>query len=124
VDKEPGIVEEEEFEEPPPAEKRGLSNVALTIAIVTLIVWFAFQAFQLVRDRGNLRMVKSNQEVAMQESEKLSSQFQTLVTKIAQLANQGHAGAKMLLEELKKTGVGVSPEEKPAEMPDLKSKTK
>jgi hypothetical protein len=124
VDKEPEIVEEEEVEEPPPADKRGLSNVALTIAIVTLIVWFGFQALQLVRDRGNLRMVKSNQEVAMQESEKLRSQFRTLLTKIAELANQGHAGAKMLLEELKKTGVGVGPEERPVETPQTKSKTK
>jgi hypothetical protein len=124
VDNEPEIIEEEEAEGPPAAEKRSLSNAALTIVLVALILWFGFQAFQLVRDRGNLGMVKSNQEVAMQESEKLSSQFQALLTKIAGLANRGHAGAKMLLDELKKTGVGVSPEERPAETPDLKSKTK
>ena len=124
MDNESEIVEEEEAEEPPVTEKSGLPNVALTIAIVALILWFGFQAFQLVRDRGNLRMVKSNQDVAMQESEKVRSQFQTLVTKIAELANQGHAGAKMLLDELKKTGVGVGSEERPAEAPPTKSNTK
>jgi preprotein translocase subunit SecF len=110
----------------PVKEKTGASSIALTITIVSLILWFGFQSFQLVRDRSSLRLVKANQDTAMQESEKIRAQFQTLMMKTAQLANQGHAGAKMVIDELQKrgVGVGVAPEEKPAEKPESKSKTK
>jgi hypothetical protein len=120
----PEVIEEQEPVEEPAAEKSGPSSIALTITIIALIFWFGFQAFQLVRERSNLRVVKTNQEVAMQESERIRGQFQTLMTKIAELANQGHAGAKMVMEELQKRGVGIAPEEKPPEIPESKTKPK
>jgi hypothetical protein len=46
------------------------------------------------------------------------------MTKTAELANQGQAGAKMVMDELQKRGVGVAPEEKPTEKPESKAKTK
>ncbi len=119
--------EEEELEEAEPTkEKTGGSSIALTLTLVSLILWFGFQAFQLVRDRSSLQVVKANQETAMQESQKIRTQFQTLMTKTSELANQGHAGAKMVMDELQKrgVGVGVAPEEAPAEKPDSKAKTK
>ncbi len=124
-DSEP-LEEEEAVEEQEPVEERsGASSIALTLTLVTLILWFGFQAFQLVRDRSSLQVVKANQETAMQESEKIRTQFQTLMTKTAELANQGHAGAKMVIDELQKRGLGVgAPEEKPVEKPNTKAKTK
>jgi hypothetical protein len=120
----PEIVEEEEAAEEPVAEKSGPSSVALTITIIAIILWFSFQAFQFVRERSNLRLVKANQDGAMQESERVRGQFQSLMTKISELANQGHAGAKMVMDELQKRGVGVAPpEEKPPEKPEAKGKT-
>ena len=120
------LEEEEATEEQEPVEEKNRgSSIALTLTLVSLILWFGFQAFQLVRDRGSLQVVKANQETAMQESEKIRTQFQTLMTKTAELANQGHAGAKMVIDELQKRGVGVgAPEEKPVEKPDTKAKTK
>lgn len=108
----------------PVKEKTGGSSIALTITIVSLILWFGFQAFQLVRDRSGLRLLKANQETAIQESAKIRTQFQTLMTKTAELANQGHAGAKMVIDELQKRGVGIAPDERPTEKPETKSKTK
>jgi flagellar basal body-associated protein FliL len=124
VEHEPEIVEEEEAAAEPVPKRSGLSSVALTVTIVCLVLWFSFQAFQLVRDRGNLRLVKANQESAMQESEKVQVQFKTLMTKIAALANQGHGGAKMVMDELQKRGVGFAPQEKSPEKPESKTKTK
>jgi hypothetical protein len=123
VNNEPEVVEEETVEEPLP-KRSGLSSVALTVTIVCLILWFGFQTFQLLRDRGNLGFVKANQESAMQESEKVQVQFKTLLSKIADLANQGHAGAKMVMDELQKRGVGFAPKETPAEKPASKTTTK
>ncbi len=124
-DSEQEQLEEEEIVEEPVKENAGGSSIALTLTLVSLILWFGFQAFQLVRDRSSLQVVKANQETAMQESEKVRTQFQNLMTKTAELANQGHAGAKMVIDELQKRGVGVgAPEEKPVEKPDTKAKTK
>ena len=123
MNNEPEVIEEETVEEPLP-KRSGSSSIALTVTIVCLILWFGFQTFQLLRDRGNLGFVKANQESAMQESEKVQVQFKTLLSKIAELANQGHAGAKMVIDELQKRGVGFAPKETPAEKPASKTTTK
>jgi hypothetical protein len=121
------LEEDEAVDEQEPVEvKTGASSIALTLTLVALVLWFGFQAFQLVRDRSSLQVVKANQETAMQESEKIRTQFQTLMTKTAELANKGHAGAKMVIDELQRRGLGMGagPEEKPPEKPDTKAKTK
>lgn len=124
MEHEPEIEEDEEAVAEPAPARSGLSSVALTVTIGCLVLWFGFQAFQLIRDRGNLGLVKANQESAIQESEKVQVQFKTLMTKISQLANKGHAGAKMVMDELQKRGVGFAPAEKPPEKPESKTKTK
>ncbi len=121
------LEEDETVEEEEAAEaKDSGSSIALTLTLIAIVLWFGFQAFQLVRDRSSLQVVKANQETAMQESEKIRSQFQTLMTKTAELANKGHAGAKMVIDELQKRGLGVgaAPEEKPPEKSDSRAQTK
>ncbi|HKY07824.1 MAG TPA: hypothetical protein VJQ55_06270, partial [Candidatus Binatia bacterium] len=54
----------------------------------------------LLAERSNLAMVKSSQDAAIQEAEKVQAQFKNLVNKTKELADQGHAGAKMVMEEL------------------------
>jgi len=106
-------------EENRPVEKTD-SNVAIIITLVALLLWFGFQSVQLWRERGNLSAVKANQESAIQESEKIRLQFQGLMTKTSELANQGHAGARLIVDELQKRGIGVPPPAKPAEKLDVK----
>ncbi len=101
-------------EEYRPVEKTD-SNVAIIITLVALLLWFGFQSVQLWRERSNLSAVKANQESAVQESEKIRLQFQGLMTKTSELANQGHVGAKLIIDELQKRGIGVPPGVKPAE---------
>ena len=105
----------ETSEENRPVEKTD-SKVAIIITLVALLLWFGFQSVQLWRERSNLSAVKASQETAIQESEKIRLQFQGLMTKTVELANQGHAGAKMVVDELQKRGIGVPPPgAKPAE---------
>ena len=96
------------------------SNLAVSITLVALLLWFGFQLLQQVRERSNLSAVKTNQESAIQESEKIRLQFQGLMTKTVELANQGHAGARMVVDELQKRGIGVPPPAKPAEKLETK----
>ena len=106
-------------EENRPVEKTD-SNVAVLITLIALLLWFGFQSVQLWRERGNLSAVKANQESAIQESEKIRLQFQGLMTKTSELANQGHGGARMIVDELQKRGIGVPAGVKPAEKLEAK----
>ena len=91
------------------------SNVPLILTLLALTVYFGFQTLQSASERSNLAAVKSNQEAAIQEAQKVQAQFKTLVTRTGQLADQGHAGAKMVMEELQKRGIGFAPEAPPPE---------
>jgi|ERR1051325_5222199 hypothetical protein len=104
-----------------PSAEPAPANWPLIITIVSLVVWFGFQSFQLMRERSNLIMLKSNQDPAMQESQKVQAQFQNVITKTSELANQGHAGAKMVMEQLQKQGLALAPETKPETTPESRS---
>lgn len=86
------------------------STLPFTITLVTLLLFFGFQTLQLIIERSNLAMVKSNQDSALQEAQKVQEQFKTLVTKTNQLAEQGHAGARMVMEGLQRQGLGAPPQ--------------
>jgi hypothetical protein len=89
-----------------PREARG-SSLPLIFTIIALLIWFAFQTVQLVSERTSLGAVKSNLEAPMQESQKVQSQLQSLITKTAELASQGSPGAKAAVDELEKRGIPI-----------------
>ncbi|HEX6437599.1 MAG TPA: hypothetical protein VF182_10750 [Candidatus Binatia bacterium] len=104
--------ERNEIEEPEPAAprvERG-ANLPLTILLGALVLWFGFQTVQLASERANLGEARGHQEAAMQEAQKLRTQFESLISKTSELANKGHAGAKLVMEELQKRGMGTQPE--------------
>jgi len=92
-----------------------VSNLPFIITLAALLVYFSFQSLSLLNERANLGAVKSNQDAALQEAQKVQAQFKTLVTKTGELADQGHAGAKMIMEGLQKQGIGFAPEAKAPE---------
>ena len=58
-------------------------------------------------ERNNLTALKANFDSAMQESQKMQSQLQSLVSKTAELAQQGNPAAKAAVEELEKRGIPI-----------------
>ena len=102
--------------EPPPAPKADW-NLPLIITLSSLVIWFGFQAFQQLRERSNLTFMKANQESALQESQKVQTQFQSILTKLSELANKGHAGARLVMEQLQRQGLSVGSESRPQPMP-------
>ncbi len=91
------------------------------ITVTALLVWIGFQTVQLARERINLGAVKSSQDGAIREAEKIRVQFESLLANTSALANQGHAGARMVIDELQRRGVGVQMESQPA-VKDFKGK--
>jgi hypothetical protein len=86
------------------------ANLPLTILLIALVVWFGFQTLQLASERANLGEARGHQEAAMQEAQKLRTQFESLVSKLSELANKGHAGAKLVMDELQKRGMTAQPD--------------
>ena len=120
ADENDNIVEREEASERS-AVTQPVSNQPFIITLVALMIYFAFQTLQLAIERNNLGVVKANQDAAIQEAQKVQTQFKTLVSKTGELAAQGHAGARMVMEELQKRGLGAAPETK---MPETKAPPK
>jgi hypothetical protein len=89
------------------------SNLPLIITLTALLIYFSFQTLSLLTERSNLGFVKNNQDGALQEAQKVQTQFKLLVTKTGELADQGHAGARMVMEGLQRQGVGFAPETAP-----------
>jgi hypothetical protein len=114
--------ESEVVEGRPPAPRERGQNLPFVLTLVALLAWHGFQTLQLLRERTQLSLAKESQDAAMQESQKVQSQFQTLLTKTSELASQGHAGAKMVMEELQKRGLGAAPAATP--VPEAKSPEK
>lgn len=107
MDEERNEIEERELVAPP--AERG-ANLPLTILLIALVLWFGFQTVQLASERANLGEARGHQEAAMQEAQKLRTQFESLINKTGELANKGHAGAKLVMEELQKRGMAAQSE--------------
>lgn len=79
------------------------TNLPFAITLAALLIYFAFQTLQLMAQRSELSAVKSSQESALQAAQKVQEQFKTVMTKLEELAKQGHAGAKSVLDSLQKS---------------------
>jgi hypothetical protein len=97
------------------AQEKDHSNLPFILTLAALLIYFGFQTVQLLGERSNMILVKSNQDAAIQEAQKVQAQFKNLVAKTSELADQGHAGAKMVMEELLKRGVSSVPDAMPPE---------
>jgi hypothetical protein len=107
-------VENENITEPQPAAESApqpsASNLPFILTLAALLIYFGFQSLSLLNERGNLGLVKNSQDAALQEAQKIQAQFKTLVAKTGELADKGHAGAKMVMEGLQRQGMSVSAE--------------
>lgn len=80
----------------------------LILALV-LLAWFGFQASQLHNEREAMREVMANQEKTVQDSKKLRDSLDAIARGTAQLADGGNANARLIVDELKKRGITISP---------------
>jgi len=92
-------------------------NLALTLVVFSWCAWMVFQTVQLVRERNHLSQLQTNQEAALQEAAKVRTQIEAITADTAKLAAEGNAGAQRIVVELRKRGLKVAAEAKPAAPP-------
>jgi hypothetical protein len=81
------------------------SRLPLILTLVSLVIWFGFQAVALTLERNQLSAVNSNLEAATRESEKMRAQLEALITKTVELAGKGNPNAQIVIQELQKRGI-------------------
>jgi hypothetical protein len=104
------------------ATKRGHNErspfIPFLILALSVTGWGAFQMTQLLRERDALETAHSGQERLMENSKKLRDQLDGLARETQLLANKGNAGARLIVDELRKRGITINPE--PPAAPDKK----
>ncbi len=75
---------------------------------MTLIVMAGFETAQLLMLRDSIVTVKNNQNSAVDESQKMRVQFDSIVKGTVQLASNGNVNAIKIVRQLEQQGVTIS----------------
>jgi hypothetical protein len=94
-----------------PGRRHELPNpwLAVTLLTITMVAWFAFQTYHLVRERSVLQAAKAAQEPTIEQAQKLRAQLDVISKKTLELAQQGNTNAAFIVEELARRGVTINP---------------
>jgi hypothetical protein len=82
---------------------------AVALLTLAVVAWFGFQTVQLSRERGALQTVRAAQAPTIEQAQKLRGQLDAIAKKTLELAQQGNAGAALIVEELARRGVTINP---------------
>jgi hypothetical protein len=85
----------------------GPLSIPLGLLVLGFVLMVGFQTLQLIRERSNLFEIQLAQEPTIQEGAKLRQQLDSLAKKTAALAEAGNAGAKAVVEEMRRQGITI-----------------
>ena len=80
-------------------------GIALVLVVATMLLLVVFQTAEVIHNRINLAELREQQEPGLQEAAKVKRQFETLSAGVVELASGGDAGAKTVVEEMRREGV-------------------
>ena len=85
--------------------------VPLLLLALAMVGWLAFQSMQLLREREQLTAIESSLQPQEQNAAKLRGSLDAVGTATAKLAAAGNANARVIVEELRRRGVTINPNE-------------
>jgi hypothetical protein len=88
--------------------------VPLQLGLLALLLFFAFQTWQLVAERGLLAATHTAQQQAVDNAGRLRASLDALAADTQRMADAGNPNAALLVAELKKRGVTINPNAAPA----------
>lgn len=100
--------------EPLTAPRRGDSDrkspfLPLLMLTTALLLWFAFQTYQLWAERQQLALLRASQDVQVEAAGKVRASLDAVATTTARMADAGNVNARVLVEELRKRGITINP---------------
>jgi hypothetical protein len=90
---------------------------AVALLTIAVVAWLSFQTVQQIRERTALQNVRTAQETALERAQKIRAQFDTITKKTLELAQQGNAGAALIVDELARRGVTITPSSSAGPLP-------
>jgi ABC-type branched-subunit amino acid transport system ATPase component len=100
-----------------PEQARSDPWTAVALLTIAVVAWLSFQTVQQFRERTALQNVRTAQEAALERAQKIRAQFDTITKKTLELAQQGNAGAALILDELARRGVTITPSSSAGPLP-------
>ena len=100
-----------------PEQARSDPWTAVALLTIAVVAWLSFQTVQQIRERTTLQNVRTAQEVALERAQKIRAQFDTITKKTLELAQQGNAGAALIVDELARRGVTITPSSSAGPLP-------
>lgn len=101
----------------PPEQARSDPWTAVALLTIAVVAWLSFQTVQQIRERTALQNVRTAQEAAIERAQKIRAQFDTITKKTLELAQQGNAGAALIVDELARRGVTITPSSSAGPLP-------
>lgn len=83
--------------------------VPLLLFVLATVTWFAFQCYQLVREKDSLATAHANQTRQFDDSGKLRGSLDAIARDTSLLAAKGNPGARLVVDELARRGVTINP---------------
>jgi hypothetical protein len=80
-------------------------GIALVLLVMSMLLLAAFQTVEAIQARIGLGELRDSQERPLQEASKTRRQLEALAAGVVELAAAGNAGAKAVIEEMRREGV-------------------
>lgn len=100
-----------------PEQARSDTWTAVALLTIAVVAWLSFQTVQQIRERTALQNVRTAQEAAIERAQRIRAQFDTITKKTLELAQQGNAGAALIVDELARRGVTITPSSSAGPLP-------
>jgi type II secretory pathway component PulL len=93
------------------SQKRVSGGVFLPLLLVVsaLLVWFGFQATQLIRERQQVDALRANQTPVYQNAMRMRRQLDVLAAGTQRLSDAGNANARAITDSLRQRGITINP---------------
>ena len=78
---------------------------------LAFVVWLGFQTYQLASERQQLKLLRVGQDANLDAANKVRGSLDAVATSTAKLASEGNANARVIVEELRKRGITINPDD-------------
>ena len=89
------------------------NSLGLSLLALAMLLQFAFQTVQLVRESQTLATINRSQDLPLQETMRLHDGLDSLANDVYQLAQSGNAAAKQVLADMAKQNIVLRPAQTP-----------